>query len=146
MRRAVVRFEPHHVWQVESRSAQSRAEIVQAMKLIHNRPGLFFSLAVDDRLIGLAGIVVLVPGVGFPMGLFSDAVAAHKIWFHRTVKQYFNAIVRHFDLKKLGVVGAADSERDCRWIESLGFELKGPVPDYRDSRGRSYLLFLREVN
>ena len=146
MKPEIVQFEIDHVWRVKNRNSESVEELAQGVRLLRDCPHIFFSAAAKDRIIGLAGIVFLDRRVGFPMALFSEEIGAHKIWLHKKVKRYFEAIIRNFDLKTLVVEIGAQSKRNRRWIERLGFKLEGPVPDYRDSVGRDYLMYRYEVN
>jgi hypothetical protein len=142
----IVQFEIDHVWRVKNRGGESAEELARGVALLRDCPHMFFSGRVASRIIGLAGIVFLGARAGFPMALFSDEIGAHKLWFHKTVKRYFAAIVRSFELETLAVEIAAESERNRRWIQALGFKLEGPLADYRDSMGRDYLMYRYEVN
>lgn len=73
-----------------------------------------------------SGCSVLIGGVSYPWMLSSEKLIEHRRAFLRVGKAYVELLARDFDVIK-NVVDARNTVA-VKWLKSLGFEIKDPIP------------------
>ena len=94
------------------------------------RLGPAYTGLVGDRVLGCAGITRCWPGVGEAWTVFSEEVCHHPLWLQKTVRSVIHASMVGMGLHRLQAVARAESARNCKWLESLGFQWEGPMPKF----------------
>jgi hypothetical protein len=137
----LVPFQIDHLRQVKARAPLELGVCLQrvdALMLL----GPAYTGMVGDQVLGCAGIVRLWPGVGEAWTIFSDEVCRHPLWLQKAVKTVIGTTMLTLSLSRLQAVARADSERNCRWLQSLGFTWEGNMPKF-GSDGATYARYAR---
>ena len=135
-------FEPWHLSVMEARDVYSMGEIMESAAAL-DRSSIAFTAIAGDRVIGSAGVARLWEGTGRVWAVFSEEIHNHKIWIHRWAVKLLEVAIDVQGYRRVETVVRSDSERNCRWIESLGFyrETPKPMKNYRPEG--DYYLFAR---
>lgn len=117
-------FQIEHLHQIVPRETiRMDQAIAAAIRLDGLGPA--FTALDGERVIGCGGVARLWGRVGEGWTIFGSEIAEHPVWLHRTVRPMLRDIMDGMDLDRLQVNVLATSERNCRWIERLGFKLEG---------------------
>lgn len=80
-----------------------------------------FSAMLDGKCVGCAGVGKMYGQVYGCWGEFSDEIKKHPLWFNKTVRLYFAAVLASFPWQRIEAIVLPSLEKNCRWIEWLGF-------------------------
>ena len=143
MRPRLEPFRTEHLLAFKPRETLDFDRLVHACVRIEGRhPG--YTGFVGDEVIGCAGVVILWPGVGEAWSVLTDRVLEHRFWLQRTVKAVIRDIMSGLQLHRLQATVRADSERNVRWIESLGFVREACLSAY-DSYRFDYYMYVKRT-
>lgn len=118
----LVKFEIEHLTAVDWREHGNAAQMQRGIEMIKNFPCMAFTGMAGDKLLGSAGVVNWGYGTGYAWVIVAPEIEHYKLWFHRTVRMYFRAIIRTWNLKRVEAEVKEYSQRNCQWIEALGFK------------------------
>lgn len=104
--------------------------------------GTAFTGVHEGAVVGIAGLVVLWPGVAEAWALMSDRIEGLPFQVTRAIARGLFMEAQNFGLHRIQAVVAADDERAQRWIEILGFRFEGLMRAYGPDRS-NYLRFAR---
>ncbi len=98
----------------------------------------------EGNIIGIGGVAIFWPGVGFGWVLTSELLLKYKIWFHRTIKDILELTVMARNLHRIEGLILKDHIVSQRWAERLGFIREGLLRQY-DSSKNDYYLYARII-
>ena len=113
-------FHVEHLGRLRPRESVDMGSLRHYGHILGQGPG--WTALMGDQVIGCAGICPLWPGVADIWAVFGDGVCGCRFWFHRVSKLLLRDAVAGLGLWRLQTLVRADSERNIRWVESLGFE------------------------
>lgn len=121
----LIPFQAEHLLAFQNRDTSVREELILGIK--KERGGPAFTAVAGEFILGCGGVLLVWPGVGSAWMNLSEAVFLYRIWLTRTVKRALEDIMRAHNLHRLEAAVLANSERNRKWIESLGFRPEGGV-------------------
>src|SRR5436190_4185578 len=122
MKPEIVRFEPEHLLAFDWREFDREDCTRWTRELMRRHVSISYTGVVDGRVLGCAGVIFVEEGRAFAWLAASCELDRHKLWFHKTIKTYFRAIIRTCGLEYVFTWVRQDSARNRNWIEALGFE------------------------
>jgi hypothetical protein len=122
MQPQIIRFEPGHLLAFDWREFEREDCAGWTRELMRRYPSVSYTGIAGGRVLGCAGLIFFEGGVAFAWLAASCDLERHKLWFHRTIKMYFRAVVRSYALRYVFTWVREDSERNRKWIEAMGFE------------------------
>jgi RimJ/RimL family protein N-acetyltransferase len=123
-------FEPADLLACVNRDGWQGATLQMAEEQAKRGPA--FTFVQDGRIIGVTGVVVPWPGVGTAWMALTDHINGHRIWLTKVSQAVLRHAVQAHQLHRLEATVLADSERNQRWLEALGFSRE------QDGRARAY--------
>lgn len=135
----MIELRPFHVSDLDACESRDREQVIDGMAIVQQHQGVAFTAVEDGQVIGCAGIVIGWPGVGFAWMCLSDKMNGHGTFLVRTVKNVINDATRALGLHRLEAVCLADSARNQRFLEALGFVRE------REARARMFYSDGRDV-
>jgi hypothetical protein len=125
MKPEIVRFEPEHLLAFDWREFD-RADCTRwTRELMETHASISYTGIVGGHVLGCAGLIFFDKRTAFAWLAVSKDLESYRLWFHRTMKHYFRAVMRSFTLKYVFTWVREDSERNRRWIEAMGFKSQG---------------------
>lgn len=91
------------------------------------RSSVAYTGMVEGKIIGCAGIIVAWDGVGMAWAAITPAAEPHMIWVSKIIRRFMRDIIRAHKLHRVEMVALADSQRNQRWAEFMGFSREGSV-------------------
>lgn len=131
----VVKFDPAHLTEIESRESESLPRVLMGQWFLRTHDGIAFTIKAGGKVIGAAGVIlgpVATPRLeirereGYAWALFGPEIGQCPVWLHRTVKRYFERIVVGYRLRRV-IADQPSSQRNYGWLTALGFVSKGGV-------------------
>lgn len=93
------------------------------LALTHEREGVAFTMLVDGRPLGCAGMGRLEGTETWKAWVsITDAAFAYRIWVTRTVRRMLRDTARALEIDRIEADALLASPRNQCWLESLGFE------------------------
>lgn len=125
----VIEFEPFHAELIHVRYEQlgEMPQFRKSMEQLNNTYA--WTGVVDGQVIGCAGMVPLLPGVGEIWALFSDALPQHKVSMFKELKRHLEHLHAQ-GYPRLQTVVQHGFETGKRFVERLGFEFEGSMRKY----------------
>ncbi len=84
----------------------------------------------NGEVIAIAGVTIMWPGTGEAWVLFSEDYRKHTMFIHRESLRHLGWIAEKFKLKRIQACALKESESANRWLEHLGFNAEGDMPNY----------------
>lgn len=103
------------------------------------RLGPAFTATVDDKIIGCAGVLIPVEGLGMAWMVLSHDIVRYRVWLTRTVRRVLADIRRAHRLHRIEANVLDGVAVNHEWIAALGFTSE------RAGRARSYTPDRRDV-
>lgn len=122
VRPEIIRFEPAHLLAFDWREFDRDDCARWTRELMQRYPSVSYTGVAGARVLGCAGLVFFDAGIAFAWLAASHDLERHKVWFHRTIKVYFRAVMRSYALRYVFTWVREDSERNRKWIEAMGFQ------------------------
>lgn len=119
----IIPFRAEHLVAFQNRDTPVREELMLAIQ--KERGGPAYTGVAGEVILGCAGVIILWSGVGAAWMVLSDTAALYRIWLTRTVRRAMADVMRAYGLHRLEALVIADSERNQKWIEALGFRPEG---------------------
>ena len=123
-------FRPSDLLEMADRENQNVDEAIRMARVIFEA-STGFTARLNGRVIGCAGMFVQWKGVGHAWVVISSEMVStmhYKKWFHGCVRNLLRHVCAANDLRRVEAVVRADSERNIRWVEALGFSRETPHP------------------
>lgn len=117
-------FQIEHLHQIVPRETIRMDQAIAAAIRLEGLGPAFTALA-GERVIGCGGVIRLWGRVGEGWTILGAEIAEHPVWLHRTVRTMLRDIFDGMGLDRLQVNVLAASERNCRWVNRLGFQPEG---------------------
>jgi RimJ/RimL family protein N-acetyltransferase len=94
-----------------------------------------FSGEIKGRILGVAGIAPVWPGVGEAFTFLSPELLQKYKWsMHRAVSRYFEQIVAKHKYHRVQCVVMLGHVAARRWAEAFGFKFEGVMPLYTQDK------------
>jgi hypothetical protein len=94
-----------------------------AQQLELGGPG--YTLYFNNGIVGVAGVMILRPGVGEAWALMCEGDYIEPLEFHRAVSKMLNSIISEYGLRRVQATTAKENG-NSRWLEMLGFKNETP--------------------
>ena len=88
------------------------------------------TLLIDDRPVAVVGIEPLWQGVGKAWTYLSMESLGHKVGITRSMLRLLYFIERDEDMHRIEASVEKSNSRAVRWIQYLGFDYEGDMPNY----------------
>lgn len=122
MRPEIIPFAPEHLLAFEWReNVDFESSLAWSAEMRSKYTFAAFSGRVGEKIIGIAGLYLLGRRQAYAQAILSDEIGNHRVWFHREIRRGFRRLVHEHCLQYVTAWVKEDSERNCRWIEALGF-------------------------
>jgi len=147
MKYEIVPFEKKHWDMIEFRDFEylSMGNFMDQMKHKIEGSGPAFAGIAEGKVVGIAGVAILWPGVGDGWIMAAEAISKHKIWFVRSVKKYMELIMRDYKLHRVQTTVLHGHTDLIRLVEFLGMRFEGRLSGF-GPKGEDYLMYGRFVN
>ena len=132
----LVPFEAKHVTMMQNRD--NAVDEPWSLALEKQLAGPAFTAIVGGQVLGCAGLILPWPGIGLAWMELSDHADHYRLWLTKVTRRVLSDVVRVYRLHRVEVVVLADSPRNQRWIEALGFTQE-------NGRARAYSTDRRDV-
>lgn len=98
----------------------------------------------DGYIIFIGGMVLLWEGVGSGWLLTSNLLLNHKIWVHRTIRDFLNEMQIKYDLHRIESIVLKDHTVSMKWVDRLGYKQEGLLRKY-NSKQQDHWLYARVI-
>lgn len=92
--------------------------------------GPCYAAFLDGKLLGVAGIYLIHPGVGEAWAVPTEAGRCHGRAYHRAVRDGFRQIVAAYNLRRVQAKVLAGFWVGLRWAQGLGFAPEATLRRY----------------
>jgi len=134
----LIPFLAEHIGMLKTRDAAQTEPWALAVE--KERKGPAYTVLVDGKVIACAGVMVVWPGVGMAWANVGEGFESDGRWrwCTRTMRRFLSDVMRSHRLHRLEGTVLADSERNQRYLEFLGFTRENGkahafTPDRRDA-------------
>lgn len=138
----LVPFQAAHLREFWDRDGWAPKDWPLAME--QERARMAFTMLVDGQVLGCAGVGRL-NGAWKAWVTITDAAFAYRVWVTRNVRRILEDSSRALGIDRVEAVTLADSPRNQRWIEALGFQRDPAYPEPVMDQGRALLRYVREM-
>src|SRR4051794_3343351 len=115
----IIRFEPEHLLAFDWREFDRDDCARWTRALLRRYPAVAYTGMAGARVLGCAGLFFFGGGVAFAWLAASRDLERHKLWFQRTIKPYFRAVMRTCALTYVFTWVRQDSARNRKWIGAM---------------------------
>lgn len=102
-------------------------------------PNTTYTGLVDDKIVGVGGVVIFWEGVGEGWIMLRKDVLDFKISMYKCVQRMMDLVVKHHQLKRLQVVVRTDFPQAKKMVEALGFKQEGLMTKYCPDKTDAWL-------
>ena len=132
----LIPFEAKHVMMMQNR--ENVMDEPWSLALEKQLAGPAFTAICDGQVLGCAGLILPWPGIGLAWMELSEQADQYRLWLTKVTRRVLTDLMRAHRLHRVEVVVLADSPRNQRWIEALGFTRE-------NGRARAYSTDRRDV-
>ena len=138
----IVPFEDKHVDQFNFVGQKFLDTDIALLLHYYAAHGPAFTILNEKEIIGIAGVVILWPGVGEAWTFLNPSFKRYAKSIHRAVKEKLQEIMDTFNLHRVQTTVLDGFEAGIRWVKRLGFEEEGIMKAYGPN-GEDFIRFAR---
>lgn len=120
----IVPFENKHHEQMKSQG------VAMADFGVFGLPKMLFTGFVDGKIVAVAGLVKMWPGVAEAMSVMTPSAKPYMKSIHRKSRDVITEAIKKWGLHRIQTVVWDASPAGRKWVEALGFEIESPMKKY----------------
>jgi len=138
----IVPFKEEHLEQFVYRGRRILGDYETELIRVYAKCGPAYTALDGNAIIGIAGVVILWPGVGEAWVYANPEIRRYPKTIHRAVKEKLDEIIAGYGLHRVQAFVLSDFETGIRWVKRLGFEEEGLMRAYTPD-GKDCIRFAR---
>lgn len=140
----IVPYKPEHFFQIVRRAYE-----IQTLKELPDPEfvaksfmnGWGYTAFIKDKILLSAGVMKVWEGVGEAWLVASPLIHKYPLLSTKGIYFYLDRIIKENGLKRVQAVVQKDFHMANRWIQLLGFEYEGEMPNYR--AGKTFIRYAK---
>lgn len=137
-RPTLIPFKAEHALEIDNRDLEKHGIEFARTK---EEGGPAWTVMVEDRILACAGFVAPWEGMGIVWVSCSKEIDQYAIWFTRICRRLLREQMDQWNVHRMEAVVLADSERNIRWAEAMGFTCEGGIAHKYTSDQRDCLRY-----